>query len=161
MKDFSKLYGVTYHKITRTARFVIRRHSYSRAVLNKPLATRVHRAIRRNLNKMHTRGGGCNVSGVDETYLDPLGIRRLAWKREMNGPRRNRRETLSSRFCNANHRAHRVIPTASREEMTSRFKVNEPRGGFSGINICLNTIIYIRVLININRSNAHSRWFTS
>ncbi|KAL0122875.1 hypothetical protein PUN28_007510 [Cardiocondyla obscurior] len=62
-------------------------------------------APRRNLNKMHTRGGE-DARRMKRISI-PRGIRRLAWtraKREMNGPR-------SSRFRNADHRA--------REEVTS------------------------------------------
>lgn len=45
---FSKLHGITHHKITRTTRALRdSKASSSRAVLNKPLATRVHITVRR------------------------------------------------------------------------------------------------------------------
>jgi len=142
-KGFSKLYAITYHKITRTTRFMIRRHLLSCRLKQAACDTRASRCVETLIR--------CTRVAADAPWMKRILIPRgyaISHGRERKErwmDPRNRGETWSSRFCNANHRA-RVIRDESYpgEEETSRFKsMSHGACGFSGINICPDAIMYI------------------
>lgn len=114
-KGFSKLYGIAY-EIARTTRFVIRRHIPSRRLKQAACDTRASRCVETLIR--------CTRVAADAPWMKRILIPRgyaVSHGRERKErwmDRRDRGETWSSRFCNANHRPRVIRSVTAGSDIT-------------------------------------------